>query len=270
MNWQRIALLLQFDFYHTVTRLRGWVFLVPFSIYWVIVFRYLDSHPEVVKGFRSQEAISAMEYFGSDTTFNLFVNNPVIVSLSFLLLIITAPFFTVLASYGQFCSDLKNGFFRFLIARCHRIEIFIARFLSASILITTTFLVVVIIAALMSMKDGDFSNLDILNYSVRIFMTLLLYVLPFVAFMSLLSALVKSELGVIFLGMTVSGVIYLFYISSLATQQSSNVAYLLPIGVMNNILALQSEFFWKSIALLPVYFIVYTVLAYFIFHRRNL
>jgi ABC-type transport system involved in multi-copper enzyme maturation permease subunit len=211
-----------------------------------------------------------MEYFGSDTTFNLFVNNPVILSLSFLLLIITTPFFAVLASYGQFCSDLKNGFFRFLIVRCHRIEIFIARFLSASLLITSTFLIVVVIAALLSMKQGDFSNPDIFSYSVRIFLTLLLYTLPFVAFVSFLSALIKSELGVIFLGMTASGITYLFFISSLATQQSSNVAHFLPIGIMNNILALQSEFFWKSIALLPIYFLVYTALAYYVFHRRNL
>ena len=171
------------------------VFLIPFSIYWFVVFYFLHSKPEFSDAFASQQGLTAMKHFGGDTTYDLFYNSPPILPLVFLLLMITSPFFAVLACFGQFSGDLNNGFFRFLIARCYRLEIYIARLLSAIILITVAFLVVFLIAIVMSIQHQEHFDPNTFYYSLQVFSVLLIYVLPFTGFMSLLSTLFKSETG---------------------------------------------------------------------------
>lgn len=269
MNWHNIGLLLRFDLFYSLTRLRGWIFLAPFSLYWFLVFYHISTNKDALGKVTSQEAVAAMEYYGAETAMNLFVNHPISVSLPFCLLLITTPFFVVLASFGQFCTDLRSGFFRFIITRCSRLDIFLARLLSALLLVICAFLTVTCISTVLSLLNDGFPALAVLQYAAQTWLTLMLYALPFIAMMSLLSALFNSQIAVLFIGFSACTLIYIFFIYATATQGSSLVAFLLPIALLNDLVALDKSDYLSALAILPVYFLAYAILAFTVFDRRN-
>jgi hypothetical protein len=269
MNWQRIVLLLRFDLYYSLTRLKGWVFLAPFSLFWLLI---LYSVNKGVSGIlQSQEGIMASSaIYGTDGALNLFIEHPPSISLFYLVALSTMPFFMVLAGYDQFSSDFGSGFFRFLIARCKRIEIFLARFLSVLSLIAGSFLIVAVNCAIISISNDAYPTMDVLLYSTQVYFTLLLYALAFIAYMSLISSLVRSTLAALFLGMLGCGLIVLFKFFAKFTAEKSIVSFLLANGVMDYLFELDTRDFYMALAILPVYILVYTGLAFAIFNRRNL
>ncbi|MFT5132005.1 MAG: hypothetical protein ACI9SC_000468 [Gammaproteobacteria bacterium] len=269
MNWQRIVLLLRFDLYYSLTRLKGWVFLVPFSLWWYLIFYQINKG--VLDILQSQEGIMATSaIYGTDGALNLFIDHPPSVSLFYIISLTSIPFFVVLGGYDQFSSDFGSGFFRFLVARCKRMEIFLARFLSAFCLIAGSYLIVAGICAIISMHNDGYAATDVLIYSVRVYLTLMLYSLTFIAFMSLISTLVRSTLAALFLGMLACGLIVLFKFFAKFTAQKSIVAYLLANGVMDYLIELDTGDFYMALAILPVYVLVYAGIAFQIFNRRNL
>ncbi len=269
INWQRTALLLRFDLYYSLTRLRGWIFLIPFSLWWFLIFYQINKG--VTDILQSQEGIMATSaIYGTDGALNLFIDNPPSVSLFYLISLTTIPFFIVLASYDQFSSDLGSGFFRFLIARCKRMEIFLARFLSAFSLVAGAFLIATSICAVLSIRNDGYPTADVLLYSTQVYLTLLLYALAFIAYMSLVSSLFRSTLAALFLGMLGCTVIVLFNIFAKFTVQKSIIAYVLANGIMGYLIELDTSNFFTALAILPIYIMVYAGIAFGIFNRRNL
>ena len=269
MNWRNIALLLRFDLLYSLMRLRAWVFLIPFGLFWFITFYYLVGDEDLIGKFTSSETEGLMKIYGYDTVVNLFINHPISISLPHMLLVITTPFFVVLASYGQFCQDMRVGFYRFLTTRCRRIEIFLGQFLSAIFLITLAFLAVSIISATLSMQNDGFPAAAVIPYAMQTYFAALLYALPYVALMALLSAFFNSQIAVLFFGMGFCGVVYLFFIYSVLTQGVSLVAFSLPIGLFRDLFKLETTEYFTALAILPVYFIAYCTLAISVFDRRN-
>ena len=89
---------------------------------------------------QSQEGIMITSaIYGTDGALSLFIDNPPSMSLFYVISLSIIPFFMVLASYDQFSTDLSSGYFRFLSSRCKRIEIFLARILSAFSLVAGAF-----------------------------------------------------------------------------------------------------------------------------------
>ncbi len=119
MNWQRIALLLRFDLFYSLIRLRAWVFLAPLFLFWFALFKQINKG--VTDMIQSQEGIMITSaIYGTDGALNLFIDHPPSISLFYLITLSTIPFFVVLASYDMFSTDLGSGFLRFLTARCKR------------------------------------------------------------------------------------------------------------------------------------------------------
>jgi ABC-2 type transport system permease protein len=269
MNWQRIALLLRFDLYYSLTRLKGWIFLMPFFLCWFVIFKQINKG---VSGMlQSQEGIMITSaIYGTDGALNLFIEHPPSVSLCYLISLSTIPFFVVLAAYDQFSSDLGSGFFRFLIARCKRMEIFLARFLSAYSLIAAAFLIVIGIGAALSIKNDGYPAADVLLYSAQIYLSLLLYTLPFIAYMSLISSLVSSTLAALFLGMFGYAAIWFLNLFTYFTEQKDVFTYLLANSLKEYLFELDNSDFFIALAILPIYTLVYAALAFRVFNRRNL
>jgi hypothetical protein len=269
MNWQRIFILLRFDLYYSLIRIKGWVFLMPFFLCWFIVFKQINKG--VTQMLQSQEGIMITSaIYGTDGALNLFIDNPPSVSLFYLISLSTIPFFAVLASYDQFSSDLGSGFFRFLIARCKRMEIFLARFLSAFSLIAGAFLIATIICAILSINNDGYAMTEILIYSVQIYLILLLYTLPFIAYMSVISSLVSSTLAAIFLGMSGYAAIWFLNLFTFFTEQKDVFSYLLASSMKQHLFELDTNKFFIALAILPIYLLVYAGLGFRIFNQRNL
>jgi hypothetical protein len=269
MSWQRISILMRFDIYYSLTRLKSWVFLMPFSLCWFVVFRQVNKG--VTDMLQSQEGIMITSaVYGTDDALNLFIDNPPSISLFYIISLTTIPFFVVLASYDQFSTDLGSGFLRFLIARCKRIEIFLARFLSAFSILAVAFLIVTIICAILSIRNDGYATTEVLFYSVEIYLILLLYALPFVAYMSVISSLVNSTLASIFLGMFGYASIWFLNLFTFFTEQKDIFSYLLPNSMKQYLIELDSNNFFMALAILPIYFLIYAGLGFKIFNRRNL
>jgi len=269
MKWQRIGLLLRFDLYYSLTRLKGWIFLAPFFLCWFVIFKQINKG--VTGILQSQEGIMITSaIYGTDGALNLFIEHPPSVSLMYLITLSTIPFFVVLAAYDQFSTDLGSGFFRFLIARCKRLEIFLARFLSAFSLIAGAILIVTGICTVLSIKNDDYPTIDILYYSGQVYLILLLYALPFVAYMSVISSLVSSTLAALFLGMFGYAVIWFLNLFTYFTEHKDAFTYLLASGFKKSIIELDTSNFYTALAILPVYILVYSIIAFRIFNRRNL
>lgn len=269
MNWQRIAILLRFDLYYSLARLRGWIFLVPFFLFWFVIFKQINKG--VAEMLQSQQGIMITStIYGTDGALNLFIEHPPSVSLLYLISLSTIPFFVVLAAYDQFSTDLGSGFFRFLIARCNRLEIFLARWLSAFSLIAATLLIVTAICAVLSIRNDGYPAADVLLYSVQIYLALLLYALPFIAYMSLISAMVSSTLAALFLGMFGYAVIWFLNLFTYFTEQKGVFSYLLPNGIKDSLFELDTSNFFMALVFLPIYLLVYAAIAFRIFNQRNL
>ena len=72
MNWQRIALLLRFDLYYSLTRLKGWIFLVPFFLCWFVIFKQINKG--VANMLQSQEGIMITSaIYGTDGALKRFL-----------------------------------------------------------------------------------------------------------------------------------------------------------------------------------------------------
>jgi hypothetical protein len=269
MNWQRIGLLLRFDLYYCLIRLRGWVFLVPFSFCWFLVFKQIDKG--VSEMLQSQEGIMITSaIYGTDGALSLFIDNPPSMSLFYVISLSIIPFFMVLASYDQFSTDLSSGYFRFLSSRCKRIEIFLARILSAFSLVAGAFFIVTVICTALSIKNDGYQTIDVAFYSLQIYFTLLLYALPFIAYMSLISSMVSSALAALFLGMFGYALIWILNLFTIFIEYKDIFSYLLANSMKSFLIEVYTDNFYFALAILPIYILVFTGMAFGNFNRRNL
>ncbi len=242
---------------------------MPFCLCWFVVFKQINKG--VTQILQSQEGIAITSaIYGTDGALNLFIDNPPSISLFYLISLSTIPFFVVLASYDQFSSDLGSGFFRFLTARCTRMEIFLARFLSAFALVSGAFLVATIICTVLSVNNDSYPVSEVLIYACQVYITLLLYSLSFVAYMSFISALVSSTLAALFLGMFGYALVWILNLFTLFTEQKDFFSYLLAISMKQYLIELDTDKYLMAVAILPIFVLVYAGLGYRIFSRRNL
>ena len=269
MNWRRIFLLFRFDLWYSLCRLRGWVFLLPFALCWFVVFKQINKG--VTGILQSQEGIAITSaIYGTDGALSLFVEHPPSVSLFYLISLTAMPFFAVLAAYDQLSTDLGSGFFRFLSVRCKRIEILLARFMSSAALIAGAWLIATVIAATLSIRNDDYTSAAVLTYSTQTYLFTLVYALPFIAYMTVISSLVASTLASLFLGMFGYALIWVLNLFTLFTEEKGFFSYLLPSAFKDALFQFDDADFYMTLAIMPVYTLAYASLAYLLFNRRNL
>ena len=109
-----------------------------------------------------------------------------------------------------------------------------------------------------------------LFYSLEVYVIIILYALPFIAYMSMISALVSSTLASMFLGMSGYGLIWILNLFTFFTEQKNFFSYLLASGFKDSLLQSNMGDFYMGLAVLPIYTLGYASLAYLLFNRRNL
>ena len=267
MNWHRTALLLKFDLFYSLLSFRAWVFLLPFCLcWWAIreVFQNVDTN--VTDLFQSQEGIMATSaVFGTDGALNLFIDHPPSISIFYLVTLQLLPFFMVLAAYDQFSSDLGSGFLRFLVVRCKRIEIFVARYLSAVSLVAGAFLFGVFVAAILSLKNDEYSLAEVLLYSGQVYLTLLLYSMAFIAYMSLISSLVSSTLASLFLGFAGYALVWFLKFMTFFTGGNDVFSYVMASAFRESLVQIDTSDFFSALAIIPLYILLYSRIGLFRF-----
>ena len=264
MNFKRLVILVLFDLRHSIFKLKGLVFLIPFFCFWYWIFKLL-----INKGtdfLVSQESFVITYFFLRDTEIvqSLLVNNPPTLSVFLVFSVATMPFFVMLAGNNQLATDAGTCTLRFLLTRCTRIELYLSRILSAYLLIVFTFIITVVIAFFISLKYDNFSFNEILNYSWQVLLITLVYSIPFVTFMAAISAFMSSALGTLLMSAVL-------YISLLVLGHYLPFEFsLLPSGLKQYLYIPGASNTTNILAGIVTYTLIYAGIGWLIFNKRNL
>lgn len=267
MNWNRIFILALFDLRHTFFRLKGLVFLIPFLFfwYWILKFLYENGSDFLV----SRESVLLLSWLYKPAIAQiLLIAHPASLSVFLIIALATTPFFAMLGGSDQLAGDASRQTFRFFLTRCTRAEIFLGRFMSSYSLVAVATLLVATVVTLISWQI-DHRPLDVtLLYAAQVILLSLLYILPCVAFMSAISAMMSSALSTLLMGM----IVYLA-LSMIGSYLSNRLA--LPVALVPGAL---KEFLFGihphdqdyASAGLAAYTAIYGALGWYLFRRRNI
>lgn len=255
---------MQFDLRHSIFKLKGLVFLIPFFCFWYWIFNlFIKKGTEFLV---SQESFAITYFFLRDTQIvqSLLINNPPTLSVFLVFSVATMPFFIMLAGNNQLATDAGTCTFRYLLTRCTRFELYLSRFLSCYLLIVFTFFLTVVVAFSISLKYDNFSFTETVNYSWQVLLLTLIYAIPFIAFMASISAFMSSALGTLLMGVVL-------YISLLVLGYYLPFEFsLLPSGLKQYLYIPGTSNLIRLVTGIVTYTLSYAVIGWLIFNRRNL
>ena len=270
MNWHRILELTLFDLRCSIFRRKGLMYILPFSLFWYLVLnRFYEGAANWIQS--SDFLMLAGTKFDLDVITHLFVELPPSMSAFFILAIYTTPFFTMLAANDLFATDLGSGFFRFIISRCHRVEIFLARYLSSFLIIAICTIIAAVAAALIATFIEDYPIAITIGYLLKIISILILYSMPFIAGMAIISSMLNSAITAILLA-AVGYVILLLglYIAEAAFDEPALFFYLIPSGIKKDLISMDAASMYMALVSIPAYTLIYAWMAWTVFRRRTL
>ena len=267
MKIKRIITLLGFDFYHSLFRLKGLAFLIPFTLFWYSTLRLLDQG--------GSEFLSSIEGLMLITRFTslevaqaLLILHPPTLSVFLLTALTVTPLFVFLGANNQLASDAASGSFRYLLSRCTRLEIFFARFLSAYCMIAIALFFACLASTLISLDNDNHTLSETVAYATQGLFVILLYTFPYVAFMTIMSALMSSALGTILISACVyiATLVVIIYLN----DDYPSISYLIPSAFKDDLIGITSNNLTVAIPGLLAITIIYLSLAWIIFRKRNL
>ena len=267
MNWNRIIVLALFDLRHALFRLKGLVFLIPFLFfwYWILKFLYEKGGDLLV----SRESVLLLSWLYKPAVAQiLLISHPASLSVFLIIALATTPFFAMLGSSDQLAGDAARQTFRFFLTRCTRLEIFLGRFISSYSLVAVTTLLTTTAATCISWQIDHRPPDVTLVYAAQVVLMVLLYILPYVAYMSAISALMSSALSTLLMG----SIIYLVLSMTgryLSHRLSLDIT-LVPGGLKELLFGIHAhDQEYASMGLLA-FTAVYASFGWFIFRRRNI
>lgn len=198
----------------------------------------------------------------------LLVLHPPTLSMFFIISLATVPFFAMLSGNDQLASDTGRQTFRFLLTRCTRGEIFISRFISNYLMLAITATGVAIIATAISLHVDQRASGETIVYALRVTFLILIYMLPFIGFMSAVSALMSSGLGALLMGVTLYTI--LLMIGSYVNYKFAINISFVPGGIKDYLFDINHEDLQTGLVGLFGYACVYTTLGWLIFRQRNI
>lgn len=271
LRFKTVKTLVKQDVYYALRSTRGLLFLVFFGVFWLWLFSKLAGGG--AQWLANPEGSFIIGWlFDPEIARSLFVDRSATLSTFFLLAISTVPLFVLFAASDQTANDIGSKYLRFLTPRCNRIEIFIARFLGATLLVAGAYVLITLIASVMAVFVDDVSFSGIIADTVLIALSLIIYALPFIALMSLCSVIVGSAGLSALVGISVY-VVVLLVVSVIGIKMpavADTVSYLIPNATKSMILRLQWPSLLQVMMIVPIYILAYGLLGWRIFAKRDI
>lgn len=267
MNWQHIRVLIRYDLRYTLHSAKGLLFLVFYAIFWFwILWKLANGMANWLA--EPQGANLASLLLDPELVRSLFLEHPPTLSVYFLIALAAVPGFVIWGAADQTASDLDTRYLRFLIPRCGRLEVYLGRFLGATLFIATAELLTGIAATVISLSvDG---HDGIIAYSLWVNGAILLYSLPFIALMAWLSAWTASAGLAALLGFSAYSVITAAAaFLAIRWPQAESLAYLLPNAFKASLLSSDTGQPLLAAVALTAYGLVYLALGWLIFWKRD-
>ena len=259
------------DLYYALRSARGLLFLVFFAVFWLWLFSKMVggaaqwlSNPEgnFIIGF----------LFDPQVAKSLFINRAPTLSAFFLLAVSTMPVFVLFAASDQTANDIGSKYLRFLTPRCNRLEIYLARFIGAVLLVAMAYVAVTLVATLISLFVDQSGKGSLVIDAVLVMVSLIVYSLPFIALMSLCSVVVGSAGLSALVGISVY-VVVLLVVAILGYRMpgaAEVVGYLLPNATKPWILQLQWSTWIQAVLMVPFFVLGYGYIGWCIFSKRDI
>lgn len=189
---RHIGVLIRHDLRHTLSSARGLLFLVFFGLFWAWIFSKLAGGWAEKLG-TPQAGFIVSWIFDSEIA-RLIKERPASLAAYLVAATTMTPLFAILASCDQTATDLGTRHIRFLIPRVGRAEIFTSRLIAAAVLVGVAQLLAGIAATIVALvvQGGDGNTGAIVAYGAQVTGFLIVYSMPIVALMSLVSASMAS------------------------------------------------------------------------------
>jgi hypothetical protein len=123
-------------------------------------------------------------------------------------------------------------------------------------------------STLISMDNDNRELSETITYALQSLSLVLLYTLPYVAFMSIISAFMSSALGTILMGFCTYVMTFLFIVYWKSDYPS--ITYLLPNTFKNDLIAIASNDSVIAIPGILAMTTIYLSIAWIIFRKRNI
>jgi hypothetical protein len=267
MNWKRIIILACFDLRHSLFRLKGLVFLIPFLFFWYLNLKFL--YERGGQALVSPESIVILSWlYNPEIAQILLLLYPPVLSVFLIMVLASTPAFAMLSGNDQLASDSGRQTFRFLLTRCTRSEIFAGRFLSHYLLISLSTLLIAAMATAISLHHDQYSTAAIIHYAGHISLLVLVYMLPFVAYMSVISALMSSALSALL--MAVSVYIVLIILGNYLQYKSGVTIELHPGGLKEYLFDINPYDLYIGVGGLLAFTCIFICLGWLVFRKRNI
>ncbi len=264
----RISELVSFEFTHALTSMKSSVFIIPYFLFWYLIFTNISADAlEWVQGAQGLFLASWL-LRDQELALQLLVDRSPILSIYMLLSAAIMPLFVVFTANNQLSSDTSSGAFRFVLTRVSRTELFVSRFFSAYLLVASCILLTTCWALVVAYLNEEQSLSTLLVFAAETCVLLLFYGMPFVAFMSLISALTRSAIGCLFLAIMAYSlmVILAFWLKA----DFSYAAYLVPGSIRPYLYDVSISNILTAIIALFAYTAVYFIGGWQLFCRRDI
>ena len=267
MNWNRILVLTLFDLRQSVFRVKGLVFLLPYCIFWYWILKILyQSGNEALTSVQSIAFLSWL--YDHDVARTLLIDHPPTLSLFYLVMLATVPAFSMLAGHNQLSGAAGKNLFRCYLTRTTRLEIFIGRFLGFYILLGIASLITNAITMEISLLNDQYTLAETLDYAIRIQVCILMYILPFAAFVYAITALMSSAISSLL--MCLVAYVFLLVAGNMIQPETGIQVSLVPAVIKKFLLGLHPGDLWYATTGVILYTTIYLGLGWIIFRRRIL
>ncbi len=268
LNPYRLKELTLFDFYHSLSSLKSLAFIIPYFFFWYLFF---DNISELaVEKLKSEQGLFIASWLLEDQylAMQMFVDRSASLSVYLLVSITVTPLFILLAANNQYSSDATRGAFRFILTRATRAELYLSRFIAVTLLVFICVSITSLWASAQALLNNEDKLETIINFGLQTFTIVFFYSLPFIAFMSMISAIARSAFGSLCLGVMMY--VLLIMISLWLKADISYAIYLIPSGIKSIIVDINLVNIFISVAILSCYTLIYFVCGWTIFKRRDM
>ena len=230
--------------------------------------RYPDKPDDTPKAVQAGKSAAGFDPW---TSF-LLEKRPALLSAIFLVLLFSMPFVISFLAYNQVSGDIQSHGLRYLLLRTERSNIYFGRFLGTAIFSTAVMgIIVVTITFYLGMKTRIYPAPALAGWAVHGFLALAILMVPYIAVCSLISASVDSPfLSLVLANVTITGVLLIGVLGSLAWKPAKYLIYALPWGWQSNLLHPEPAHLLGAALACLLYTGVFLMLGYYRFERRDL
>lgn len=263
----RIIELVMFEFVQSFTSMRSTIFIIPYFLFWYLVFANVTV--DTLNWLQSGPGLFMASWLLEDQelALQLLIDRSPTLSIYLYVSVAIMPLFILFATNNQFSGDRARGAFRFVLTRCSRNELFLSRFISSLLVALTCILITSCWAAILALLNEEAGLNTLLIFAAQTWLLLAFYSMPFVAFMSMTSALTGTAIGNLFVAMMLYT--FLFFLVLWFQADSHYVRFLLPSGVVKFLYNINNDNMLLVPGLLSIYALFYFVCGWIVFSRRD-